>query len=89
MGYKPSTVRSYRHTLNRRVLPALGSRRLADVQRRDVQALVDRLVSHGLSPSTITNTLDPLRVIYGRDALRSGGARSDRWARSPERAGDA
>jgi integrase len=67
--YKPSTIRSYEASLRLHVVPLLGGRRLGELRRRDVQAVVDRLRGKGLSPSTVTNTLDPLRVICRR-ALR-------------------
>ncbi len=49
-----------------RVLPNLGARRLTDIERRDVQALVDRRVAVGDGASTIGNALLPLRAIYRR-----------------------
>jgi hypothetical protein len=48
------------------VLDVLGPRRLATVQRRDLQDFVDRLLSTGIDPSTIRNALMPLRVIFRR-----------------------
>jgi integrase len=68
--YKPATLRGYRVGLNKRVLPALGPKRLSAVHRRDVQDLADRLTAEGLSASTVQNTLDPLRVIYRRAIRR-------------------
>ena len=53
-----------------RILPALGSARLADVRRPDVQALVDRLLAEGLSPSTIRCAVLPLRAIFRRAVSR-------------------
>jgi integrase len=38
--YKPSALRSYEQAMRLRVLPLLGSARLADIRRLDVQALV-------------------------------------------------
>jgi integrase len=38
--------------------------KLAKLQRRDVQRLVDELLSTGADPSTIRNALKPLQVIY-------------------------
>ena len=58
-------------------LPALGAKRLSDVQRRDVQDLADRLTGEGLSASTVHNTLDPLRVIYRRAIRREEGVAID------------
>lgn len=64
--YKPSTVRGYEVSLTKHVLPHIGDSRLTSVQRRDLQALVERWRRKGLSPSSIANTLDPLRVIFRR-----------------------
>ena len=69
--YKPSAVRSYEGALRLRVLPELGGARLSDIRRVDVQDLADRLLAQGLDPSTIRNTLMPLRAIYRRAMSRS------------------
>jgi integrase len=74
--YKPATLRGYRVGLDKRLLPELGDRRLSDVERRDVQALANRLTSEGLSASTVQNTLDPLRVVYRR-AIRDEEVTTD------------
>ena len=67
-AYKPSTLRGYRQCLDDRVLPELGSMKLSEVRRRDVQALADALLAR-LSASSARNALDPLRAIY-RHAIR-------------------
>ena len=64
--YKPSTTRSYETSLRLYLAPLLGTRRLGELRRRDVQEVVERLRGKGLSASTVTNTLDPLRVICRR-----------------------
>jgi integrase len=64
--YKPSVVRSYEADLKNYVYPALGGQRLSDLRRRDVQALVERLVGLGLSGSKARNAVMPLRAIYRR-----------------------
>jgi integrase len=69
--YKPATIRSYERALRLRVEPELGHGRLSSLDRRDVQAFVDRLRADGLSPSTIQNTLNPLQVMCRR-AIRDG-----------------
>lgn len=66
--YKAATLRGYERGLGR-VLEELGAHRLSEIRRADVQGLVDRLVRAGLAPSTVRNTLDPLRAIY-RHAIR-------------------
>jgi integrase len=68
--YKPSTARGYEQLLRAYVVPALGAWKLTQTQRRDVQDFVDGLRSQGLSPSTIANILDPLRVIFRRAIRR-------------------
>jgi len=64
--YKPSALRSYQQVLNACVLPQLGNRRLTAISTRDLQDLVDQLVRQGAAPSTVRNTLLPLRAIYRR-----------------------
>jgi len=64
--YKPSAIRSYDSVLQLRVLPEIGSMRLSAVTRTDLQDLVDGLVALGLSPSSVSSTMNPLRAIYRR-----------------------
>jgi integrase len=68
--YKPATIRGYKVSLDKRILPAMGDLRLTEVHRRDVQDLADRLTDEGFSASTVQNTLDPLRVIFRRAIRR-------------------
>src|SRR5690242_2858153 len=58
--YKPATCRSYRRSVEKRLVPALGDFKLSALRRRDVQDMIDRLRANGLGASTIHNTLDPL-----------------------------
>jgi integrase len=69
-AFKPSTVRGYERALRLRVHPTLGPARLSDVHRRDVQDLVDRLLRAGHTPSTVRNSIDPLRSIFRRAVRR-------------------
>lgn len=69
--YKPSAIRSYEQVLRARVLPELGQLRLSALTRNSIQDLVDRLMAEGLSPSSIRNTVLPLRAIYRRALQRS------------------
>ncbi len=64
--YKPSVLGSYELSLRARVLPDLGGYRLEDITRPMLQEFADRMVREGCTPSTIRNTLMPLRVIYKR-----------------------
>ena len=69
--YKPSALRSYEQALRKKVLPALGRKRLCALERNDVQDLVDRLVAEGDAASTVHNAILPLRAIYRRCLERS------------------
>ena len=65
--YKPNTVRSYDQHLRLRISSSpLGRLKITEVQRRDVQAFVDRLLAEGLSPATVNNALNPVQAFYGR-----------------------
>jgi integrase len=64
--YKPATIRSYERAARLDAIPQLGSLRLSDVRRRHVQAYVDELRRRGLSPSTVLNRLDVVRVVFRR-----------------------
>ncbi len=74
--YKPATIRSYDRALRLRILPAFGRMKLSDVQAGRVQRFVEGLTREGLDPSTVRNTLDPLRVVFRR-AVRLGEAAVD------------
>jgi integrase len=69
---KPSTVRGYRTSLNERILPLLGGRKLNSIVTADLQEIVDGWQVEGLAPSTIRNSLKPLQAIYRRARTREG-----------------
>ncbi len=69
--YKPSALRSYEEALRTKALPELGNLRLSAVDRVAVQDFVDRLVAQGLAPSTVRNSILPLRAIFRRAVARS------------------
>ena len=66
--YKPSALRSYQQALQSKLIPALGKQRLSSVSAVAIQDLIDQLIAQGLAPSTIRNTILPLRAIYRRAA---------------------
>jgi integrase len=68
--YKPSALRSYEEALKTKVLPEFGHVRLSAVDRVAIQDLVDRLVARGLAPSTVRNSVLPLRAIFRRAVAR-------------------
>jgi integrase len=65
-AYKPSALRAYKQALQHRVLPALGQKRLTGISTNMLQDLADGLGAAGLAPSSIRNTILPLRAIYRR-----------------------
>ncbi|HEV3321853.1 MAG TPA: tyrosine-type recombinase/integrase [Solirubrobacteraceae bacterium] len=67
--YKPSVIRSYETSLRLHVLPIIGSMKLINVRRRDVQELVDR-IALDRNPSTVRNAIMPVRAIYRRAFMR-------------------
>jgi integrase len=68
--YKPSALRCYESDMRIRVLAEIGGARLSDVTRVDLQDLADRWLARGLNPSTIRNTLMPLRMLFRRALAR-------------------
>jgi integrase len=68
--YKPSAIRGYEQAMRIRILDELGTLKLSEVSRLALQDLVDRWKAHGLDPSTIRNTLLPLRAVYRRALSR-------------------
>jgi integrase len=70
--YKSRSVESYETSLIQHVYPAIGMKKVGDVERPDVQRLVDEMLRCKANPSTIRNAINPLRVLYRR-VLRAGG----------------
>ena len=62
--YKPSLVRSYERALRLRVHEALGDVKLGELTVPELQRFVNRLVADGVNPSTIHNTVNPIRALY-------------------------
>lgn len=68
--YKPSALRGYEQAMRNRVLSEIGWVRLTTLSRIDLQDLADGWLAKGLDPSTIRNTLMPLRAMYRRALIR-------------------
>lgn len=67
--YKPSVRRDYERLLNSVVVLFFGEMtRLEDIRRPEIKKFVGQMQADGLDPSTIRNSLMPLRVIF-REAL--------------------
>lgn len=65
--YKPNTIRSYERALRVHIAPSVvAGIKVADVRRRDLQALVDELLAGELSAGTVGNVLNPIQAFYRR-----------------------
>lgn len=62
--YRPSTLRDYSRDLRGRIYPAFGRRRLWEVRRSDILALMAEMQTAGLSPSAVRNVINPLRAVF-------------------------
>jgi integrase len=60
-GLKPRTYDSYVRLYNGRILPEFGHKRVATVNRADVQAWVTRLAREGLAPATVQHCYVAMR----------------------------
>ena len=72
---RPRTFQGYETNVERHLIPALGRVRLARLTPDAVQALLNRKVADGLSPSTV-------RGIHA--TLRRALTQAERWGWSPE-----
>ena len=92
--YKPAVLRIYWTSLDKRVLPELGDRRLADIDHADLLELKEQLLGAGCSASTIRNTFTPLQAVYRRAcrerhrAYESGARPGAADSRQPRSSGD-
>ncbi len=75
--YKPSALRSYARALDTKLLPALGEKRLSELERNDVQDLVDRLVAQGARRARFGTLSSPC----GRSTAAASSARTSRSTR--------
>lgn len=62
--YKPSALRGIEADLRNYWLDDFGGHRLSDIDRRDVQKLVNRLISEGKSSSRVRNIVNAGRVVF-------------------------
>jgi len=89
--FRAPVIREYESMLRRRVVPTpLAKKRLSQITHADLVYFVRDLHRQGLSPSSIRNTFDPIRVIF-REAAEVGlvPANPMGGAATPERNGEA
>ena len=67
---RPSALHSYEQVLSARLLPRSATSGCRRCRGGCVQELVDELVRQGCAPSTVRNTILPLRAIYRRAVQR-------------------
>jgi integrase len=69
---RPSTVSSYRETVIRYIVPAIGKRQLAKLEPLEVSRMLSALTERGdLSPTTVRYAYAVLRIALGR-GLKEG-----------------
>ncbi len=68
--FKPSALRSYEVAMRRRVLPEMGSVKLCDLRRSDLQGFADGLLASGRARPRFRWSLLPLRAIFRRALAR-------------------
>jgi hypothetical protein len=62
--YRPSALRDVAGCLRNHVIPELGDMRMRDVQREDLQRLVDGLAAGDLSLSRIRSVVSAIRALF-------------------------
>jgi integrase len=63
-GLTEGTRHGYKRSLEQWAIPQLGPLRMADVERRDVRALVSRMKQAGVSPATMRAHLVPVKALF-------------------------
>jgi integrase len=90
-GIRPETLADYRADLERVALPFFGRVQLTAIEPRDIKRLAADLASRGLAPSSVRNTLAPMRALlataFEEGLIRSNPAAGVRLAQGVERNG--
>jgi integrase len=69
---KPATVSGWRDALNAWLLPHLGDKLLADVSNSVVRELVEKMSEAGLSPKTIVNYVQVVKLVVASAVNEEG-----------------
>ena len=77
---KTSTADGYESVLRQYLRPKFGAKRLAEIKRDDIKALINDLIGKGLSRNTIRNALCVIRGLFNQ-AIESGILESNPAAR--------
>jgi len=60
----PSTIRDWEYCLNTWILATIGDLPLASIKRTVAQGLIDKMVAGGLSPKSISNYFQVVRMVF-------------------------
>jgi hypothetical protein len=63
--YRPSALRDVRGLLRHHVVRDIGSLRVKDVRRGDIQSMLDRLAADRLSESRMRSLVSAVRALFG------------------------
>jgi len=69
---KPATISGWRDALNAWLLPHLGDKLLADVSNSAVRELVEKMSEAGLSPKTIVNYVQVVKLVVASAVNEEG-----------------
>ena len=94
--FKPSAIRCYEASLrgpkdksSGGLLEDFGAMKLSERRPNHVQAYADRMLAGGAQPSTVRNSIVPLRVIFRWKRSRVCHDQPDDWPRPARRPSDA
>jgi integrase len=63
-GIRPETIHEYKRDLEIHTLPVLGTRRLSEIEQRDLKDLARHLSDKGLAAATVRIVMAPLRALF-------------------------
>ena len=75
-GIRPETISEYGRDLELHVIPAIGQRRLSEIEQRELKSLARDLLDKGLSSATVRTVMAPVRALFAT-ALEEGVLRSN------------
>jgi integrase len=79
-GIRPETLMDYKADLEREAIPFFAGLALADIEPRDLKRYAAHLAARGIAPSSVRNTLAPVRLLLAT-AYEDGLIRANPAAR--------
>ena len=71
-GFDEDTRKSYAAALEAHAIPHLGAKRMCDITREDINALIAKMQRQGLAPTTIARYLAPVRALFSDAEMPTG-----------------